>query len=132
MRREAILVDINIANGLQSFVGQKSGDVPSSSGLHNEINNIGMAAVTPYYLLANHVGAQKVAVKVGKGDDLIRSSNASLSSMSSGSSSSSDSRNKTCNGVTEPTVRPWIPEVKPFILNGSENSLNITSTPSGM
>lgn len=129
VRREAMLVDITVANGLQSFLPPKE-ETPSSSGLSSEINNIGMAAVSPAYLLANHVGAQKFIPKTAKTDDTIRSSNASLSSMSSGSSSSSDSRNKTSNGITEMTVRSWNPDTKQW-QNSSENSLNITSTPSG-
>lgn len=124
VRREAMLIDINITNGLQSFIGQKIEESASSSGINPEINNIGIAAVSPAYLLANHVGAQKFIPKTTKIDDTIRSSNASLSSMSSGSSCSSDSRNKTCNGTTDQT---WNPRPN----NGSENSLNITSTPSG-
>lgn len=131
VKREAMLVDINTANGIQSFIVQKTDELASSSGVNNDINNIGVAAVSPAYLLANHVGAQKFIPKTTKNDDTIRSSNASLSSMSSGSSSSSDSRNKTCNGGTEVTVRPWNPETKQWQHNGSENSLNITSTPSG-
>lgn len=130
-KREAMLVDVNIANGFQSYIGQKADDLPSSSGVNNEVNNIGIAAVSPAYLLANHVGAQKYIPKTTKTDDTIRSSNASLSSMSSGSSSSSDSRNKTCNGATETTIRLWNPENKQWQQNSSENSLNITSTPSG-
>lgn len=141
VRREAMLIDVNTlnSNGLQSVLEQKttiSEDVASSSGLSNEVNHIGIAAVSPAYLLANHVGAQKFIPKNQKNEsDVIRSSNASLSSMSSGSSNSSDSRNKTCNGINEnnTTARQWNTENKQWVHNGSENSLNenITSTPSG-
>lgn len=137
VRREAMLIDVNTlnSNGLH-VLEQKSisEDVPSSSGI-SEINHIGMAAVSPAYLLANHVGAQKFIPKTNQKNetDAIRSSNASLSSMSSGSSSnSSDSRNKTCNGI-DANPRQWSTETKQWENNGSENSLNenITSTPSG-
>lgn len=137
VRREAMLVDVSVTNNLQSFYpvstkGETAGSSSTTSVRGNEeINNIGMVAISPAYLLANHVGAQKFIPKTTKmTDDTIRSSNASLSSMSSGSSSSSGSRNKTSNGITEMTVHSWNTETKQW-QNGSENSLNITSTPSG-
>lgn len=145
-RREAILIDSNMlnSNGLQSLAERKSidsnniEDVTSASGLNNDmVNHIGMAAVSPAFLLANHVGAQKFIPKSNKNEnDMIRSSNASLNSMSSGSSSSSESRNKTCNGLNnecpvDVRVQWTVDNNKQWMNNGSENSLNITSTPSG-
>lgn len=146
-RREAILIDSNMlnSNGFQLLkadgVGVGADDVTTTTTTTTDAaaNHIGMAAVSPAYLLANHVGAaaQKFIPKPNKNEnDMIRSSNASLNSMSSGSSSGSEARNKTCNRlnseIPEEARVQWITvENKQWISNGSENSLNITSTPSG-
>lgn len=155
-RREAMLIDVT-PNGLHIVDHQRSRETTVITQSSSEISGgIGVAAVSPAYLLANHVGANKFITKHNKNDiDPIRSSNASLSSMSSGSSSSSSSsgsRNKTCNGGTDnigaggesgiPESSHWNGDKRwvhigdgeigaTGIRDESENSLNITSTPSG-
>lgn len=140
-RREAIIIDPNVlnSNGFQLLNDPTQSHIKNGEESSNPAgNDIVMGAVAPAFLLANHVGAQKYIPKPKNENDMIRSSNVSLNSMSSSSSSASESRNKLNNGiVAEITaeIRPqWNLENKAcqWLNNGSsENSLNITSTPSG-
>lgn len=80
------------------------------------------SAVPPSYLLLKNIGTKFEEIQ-----SEIKLSTSSLNSNSSGSSSNSSESNNKNGLVTARTEESW--EGKQW-LNGSENSLNVTSTPS--
>lgn len=95
---------------------------PSETIKHTNRSTEQISTVPPSYLLLKSIGTKFNEIR---GE--IKLSTSSLNSNSSGSSSNSSESNNKNGLVPARTEETW--EAKPW-LNGSENSLNVTSTPS--